>query len=194
MTAEVFIPYKPHAATLRVVEQANGIIGEYEEQGFTLTLRQLFYQFVARALLENAFKEYKRLGVIVRDARDGGLIDWDAIEDRTREVHAHSFWGSPAGIISEDAHVYHEDLWAAFNTDAPKILGAVLDAVSHGLKTLPDIQSATLPRMADFAKWAMACKGAFWPKGTFEAAYTGNLAASVEETLAGDTVASAIRT
>jgi len=78
--------------TLRVVEQANAIIREYLAQGFALTLRQLFYQFVARALLENLFNEYERLGRIVRDARDGGLIDWDAIEDRTREVNTHTFW------------------------------------------------------------------------------------------------------
>jgi hypothetical protein len=112
MTTEVFIPYKPHAATLRVVEQANAIINEYLAQGFALTLRQLFYQFVARALLENLFNEYKRLGRIVRDARDGGLIDWDAIEDRTREVNTHTFWTNPAGIIRAAAHQYREDLWA----------------------------------------------------------------------------------
>ena len=80
---EVFIPYKPHAGTLVVVEQANTIIEEYLAQGFALILRQLFYQFVARALLENVFKQYKRLGTIIRNARDGGLIDWDALEDRT---------------------------------------------------------------------------------------------------------------
>jgi hypothetical protein len=113
MANEVFVPYRPHAVTLRVIEQANAIIAEYAEQNFILTLRQLFYQFVARALVANLFKEYKRLGTIVRDARDGGLIDWDAIEDRTREVHTHSFWGAPRGIISEDAHIYREDLWAA---------------------------------------------------------------------------------
>jgi hypothetical protein len=111
MSTEVFIPYKPHAATLRVVEQANAIIGEYLAQGFALTLRQLFYQFVARALLKNLFNEYKRLGRIVRDARDGGLIDWDAIEDRTREVNTHTFWANPAGIISAAAHQYRENLW-----------------------------------------------------------------------------------
>ena len=98
MTTEVFIPYKPHAATLKVVEQANAIIGEYEEQGFALTLRQLFDH--SRALLENLFNEYKRLGGIIRNGRDGGLIDWDAIEDRTREVNTHTFWTNPAGIIS----------------------------------------------------------------------------------------------
>jgi hypothetical protein len=83
MACELFKPYKPHAGTLVVVEQANTIIAEYLAQGFALTLRQLFYQFVARALLQNMFKQYKRLGTIVRNARDGGLIDWDALEDRS---------------------------------------------------------------------------------------------------------------
>jgi hypothetical protein len=111
MSTEVFIPYKPHAATLKVIEQANSIIAEYAAQDFALTLRQLFYQMVARALWDNTFKEYKRLGVIVRDGRNGGLIDWDAIEDRTREVNTHTFWGDPAGIISAAAHQYRENLW-----------------------------------------------------------------------------------
>src|SRR5262249_61034934 len=83
----------------------------YLQQGFALTLRQLFYQFVVRALLENVFNDYKRLGRIVRNSRDGGLIDWDAIEDRTREVKTHTFWNNPAGVISAAAHQYHENLW-----------------------------------------------------------------------------------
>jgi hypothetical protein len=112
MAMELFIPWKPHAATLTVVEQANTIIAEYLDQGFTLTLRQLFYQTVARGLIENTFNNYKRLGTIIRNARDGGLIDWDAIEDRTREVHTHQFWNHPSAIISDDAEVYREDLWA----------------------------------------------------------------------------------
>jgi hypothetical protein len=111
MTCELFIPWKPHAATLKVVEQVNTIIDEYMAQDFTLTLRQLFYQTVARGLLENSFSNYKRLGNIVRNARDGGMIDWNAIEDRTREVNTHTFWTNPAGIISAAAHQYREDLW-----------------------------------------------------------------------------------
>jgi len=111
MACELFIPGKPHAATLAVVEQANTIIDEYLAQDFRLTLRQLFYQFVARALLENLFAQYKRLGGIIRNARDAGLIDWDAIEDRTRTVNTHAFWNSPSHIIGDDAEVYREDLW-----------------------------------------------------------------------------------
>jgi hypothetical protein len=96
-------------------------------------------------------------------------------------------------VISEDKRMAEADFWAAFEEDRPKILGTLLDAVAHGLQTLPGIQPISLPRMADFAKWGMACEGALWPKGAFEAAYTRNRATSVEETLAADTVASAIR-
>jgi len=111
MACELFIAWKPHAATLTVVEQANRIIDEYLDQNFALTLRQLFYQTVARGLLENTFQQYKRLGTIIRNARDAGLIDWDAIEDRTREVNTHPFWDNPAGIISSAAASYRENLW-----------------------------------------------------------------------------------
>ena len=41
-----------------------------------------------------------------------GSFDWDAIEDRTREVNTHTFWDNPADIISTAAHSYREDLWA----------------------------------------------------------------------------------
>ena len=111
MSAEVFITQRMHAATLDVVEQANVIIAEYLAQGFALSLRQLFYQMVSRALLDNSFKEYKRLGVIVRDGRNGGLIDWDAIEDRARIVNTHSSWDSPADIIGSAADSYKTDWW-----------------------------------------------------------------------------------
>lgn len=112
MACEVFIPYKPHPKTLVVVEQANAIIDEYRADNLRLTLRQLFYQFVARALLSNTFKNYRRLLAIVNNARDGGLIDWEAMEDRVREVVTHSAWDSPADIVKSTADSYQEDLWA----------------------------------------------------------------------------------
>ena len=108
---EVFIPYQPRPATLAVIERANTIIEEYDAQGFVLTLRQLFYQFVARGWLENTLRSYKNLGTTVRNARDGGFIDWDAIEDRTREVRTHSSWNGPADIIGSAARSYQIDLW-----------------------------------------------------------------------------------
>jgi hypothetical protein len=71
---------------LAIIEKANEIIETYRAQGYTLTLRQLYYQFVARALIPNSERSYKNLGTAVSDGRDAGLIDWNAIEDRGRGV------------------------------------------------------------------------------------------------------------
>lgn len=43
--------------SLAVVAQANTIIEDYAAQGFDLTLRQLYYQFVSRGLIENSDRE-----------------------------------------------------------------------------------------------------------------------------------------
>jgi hypothetical protein len=100
------------ASSLEVIEQANAIIDDYARQGFSLTLRQLYYQFVARALLSNTDRSYKRLGSIVNDGRMAGLIDWYAIEDRTRFLRAISTWDEPSGIIESAAASYATDRWA----------------------------------------------------------------------------------
>lgn len=111
MTVEKFKDFNPRGSTLNIIDQANAIIAEYQDQGFVLTTRQLYYQFVARGLIANTPAEYKRLGVTVCHARDGGLIDWEAIEDRSREVNTHNWWGTPGDIIESAAASYREDLW-----------------------------------------------------------------------------------
>ena len=111
MSAERFVAKRFHASTLAVIDRANAIIAEYEARGFVLTLRQLFYQFVSRAAIANAQNEYKRLGIIVRDARRAGLIDWDAIEDRTRGLENWRTYGNPEDTIREVAEGYAEDPW-----------------------------------------------------------------------------------
>jgi hypothetical protein len=112
VSREAFVHKDFRKPTLAVIEQANAIIVEYDAQGFTLTLRQLFYQFVARSLIENSQREYKRLGAMIKDARRAGLIDWDAIEDRTRYMRTHSAWDDPANVISAVAEQYREDSWS----------------------------------------------------------------------------------
>lgn len=94
-----------------IIEKADDIINEYIAQGFSLTLRQLYYQFVSRAYLDNTEQNYKRLGSIISDARRAGLIDWKAIEDRTRFVRSNSFWSSPKSILKAARDSYRRDLW-----------------------------------------------------------------------------------
>jgi hypothetical protein len=99
------------AKSLAIIDNADAIIKEYAEQGYLLTLRQLYYQFVARDLIENRQSEYKRLGSIIADARLAGLLDWDAIEDRGRNINIPPSWSDPASIIKVCAEQYRLDLW-----------------------------------------------------------------------------------
>ncbi len=85
------------------------------------------------------------------------------------------------------------ELWAAFETERPGILGVLLDAVVEGLKRLPETILPRLPRMADFALWATACETALWPAGTFWSAYGTNRDEAVEGVLDADPVAAAVR-
>jgi hypothetical protein len=94
-----------------VIQQANTILSEYARQGYTLTLRQLYYQFVSRALLDNNQKNYKRLGDIINNARLCGLVDWEYIEDRGRETKFVAHWDSPADIIDAAAASFRIDKW-----------------------------------------------------------------------------------
>lgn len=84
------------AKSLKVIEKANAIINEYSAEGYDLTLRQLYYQFVARDIIPNRQSEYKKLGSIINDARLSGMIDWNSIIDRTREHQANPHWENPA--------------------------------------------------------------------------------------------------
>lgn len=95
-----------------IIQIANGIIDEYAQAGFALTLRQLFYQFVARDYLPNQQRYYKMLGGIINDARLAGRIDWLAIEDRTRNLRVNPHWDSPSEIVEAAAKQYEIDKWA----------------------------------------------------------------------------------
>lgn len=98
-------------ASLAMIDKANTIIEEYEAQGFALTLRQLYYQFVARDLIANSMRAYKNLGSVVNDGRLAGLIDWDHITDRTRNLERLPHWDDPSGVIHSAAAGYHIDMW-----------------------------------------------------------------------------------
>lgn len=103
--------WNPDPSSLAVVEQANTIIEDYEAQGYDLTLRQLYYQFVARDLIPNNMRSYKRLGSLLDRGRKAGLVDWSAIVDRTRNLESLAHWSSPANALLAIAEQYREDLW-----------------------------------------------------------------------------------
>lgn len=98
-------------SSLAVIKKANAILEDYAAQGYDLTLRQLYYQFVSRGFIPNKDTEYKKLGSIINDARLAGLVDWDHITDRTRNLKQNSHWDSPHEIVDACSRQFQHDKW-----------------------------------------------------------------------------------
>ena len=94
--------------------------------------------------------------------------------------------------IKDETRREENELKAEFNEAHPHILGALLTAAAHGLKTFPRVKPKRLPRIADFAVWAMACEGALWRPGTFEKAYAANRATAMDSVIDACPVATAL--
>lgn len=117
------IAYKTTAFRLdsiRNIHRVNGIIEEYRQQGFSLTLRQVYYQMVARGYIPNNDCSYKALGSLINDARLAGEISWDSIEDRLRNLAGNQHWRDTAQIIRSCEWIafdkwedqdYHVEVW-----------------------------------------------------------------------------------
>lgn len=111
MATERYRRFNFQDKVLDLIETMNGIIADYQAQGFMLTVRQLYYQLVARDIIENSQKSYKRITSIANDARLAGMLDWDAIEDRTRDFVRKTRWENGAHILKAAADSFHIDMW-----------------------------------------------------------------------------------
>jgi hypothetical protein len=74
-------------------------------------VRQLYYQLVSKNIIPNTERSYKNITSLVNDARLAGLLDWDMIEDRTREFVRRSRWNDGSEIVQSCVNSYHQDLW-----------------------------------------------------------------------------------
>ena len=81
------------------LDYINEIIEEYQNDGYVLTLRQLYYQLVSRDIIPNNVSEYGKLSTILKEGRMAGIVDWDAIEDRLRQPYTPSAFDSPKNIL-----------------------------------------------------------------------------------------------
>jgi hypothetical protein len=121
------------AQSLEIIERSNAICAEFQRQGINLTLRGLYYRLVARDLFpdsrrwrkvdtgrwvrdedgtKNADPNYKWLGDIINDARLAGLVDWNYLEDVTRNLRSLAHWDDPESIMDSVASQYRIDRWA----------------------------------------------------------------------------------
>lgn len=109
---EAFIERAFKPDSLAIIERANIICADYRRQGFNLTLRQLYYQFVSKAWIPNNDRSYKRLGSVINDARLAGLMDWSYITDRGRPKYGNfDGFDSVGAYMAEEADGYSEAIW-----------------------------------------------------------------------------------
>lgn len=106
---EKFRDFNPRGERREVALRAVAIAEEYGAAGYVMTLRQLYYQLVSRDVIPNTERSYKNLSALLTEAREGGWLAWDALEDRGRELSTVSTWSSPSGILRSAALGYRSD-------------------------------------------------------------------------------------
>lgn len=125
-----YLYFNFHKPTLALIATLDSLIADYVAQGFMLSVRQLYYQCIARDIFpetwidaaynkkqglpadtKNTLKNYKRLASILNDARLAGLLDWDAIEDRGRRVKMRNRYQSGKDVLDIAVTGYHMDHW-----------------------------------------------------------------------------------
>lgn len=121
MSYEAFIPKAFNPKHRAIIAQADKIMRAYASQGYDLSLRQLYYQFIAHhATLfpangpggtQNTEQNYKMLGKVISDARLAGQLDWDSLVDRGRNTVKNATWETPADIVEAAAKQFRIDLW-----------------------------------------------------------------------------------
>lgn len=106
-----YIPRSFSDSRIKLIGKADKIMTNYAAQGYDLTLRQLFYQFVSRGIIDNKQEEYNKLGSLINDARLAGLLDWQNLVDRTRQSQRAKNWERPSAIIRDTIGAYQIDRW-----------------------------------------------------------------------------------
>lgn len=92
-----------------LIKKIDEIASEYSANGMTITVRQVYYQCVARNILPNSKDSYEKISGLIADGRMSGLIDWTMIEDRTRYKRGNPHWNEPQEILIDAAKQYHID-------------------------------------------------------------------------------------
>lgn len=140
--------------------------------------------FAARALRTDADEVLFTVERPVAITSVGEIISRSDLADRAVVVHLEP--------ISESERMLKDVFEATLERSRPRILGALLDGLSRGLRDIGRVKLPRLPRMADFIAWTQACESAYWDVGSIHAAFDRNAAEAAGGVLEGDAVAVAL--
>jgi hypothetical protein len=93
--------------TLELIQHAYNILNEYNP----MTLRQVYYQLVAKHIIDNKSSEYHKVGNALVKGRQEGIIPWDWIEDRGRHPRTVNMWQDLPDFIETVKNAYRKDIW-----------------------------------------------------------------------------------
>lgn len=108
---ECFITKRFNGSSKSVLEFISKALDKNSAEGYSVTLRQMFYLAVNANVMENEEREYKRLCSIVSDARLAGLIDWESFPDMMRQTRIVETFSNTASFLNTIDEQYYEDLW-----------------------------------------------------------------------------------
>lgn len=97
-------------------------------------------------------------------------------------------------IINEENRRTEKEIWDRFESESPRVLGAIFDYLAGGLRSVEKVSEKRRHRMADFALFANACEIGL--KGTeteFEQAYRDNQSRANEAVLEDSAIVQAVR-
>lgn len=97
--------------TKKLMDQILAVTESYQQQGYKLTLRQLYYQLVVQNIFANQQKNYAKLSDLLGEARMCGLCDWNIIEDRIRVPKFPNEWPSINEAMKTLINVYRRERW-----------------------------------------------------------------------------------
>lgn len=94
-----------------LIPQIEVIMETYAGKGYDLTVRQLYYQLVAKNIIENSMKAYKMIVGLLTDARYAGLISWGNLVDRNRSARRAQSWTTAREFLLDVKDDFMSDKW-----------------------------------------------------------------------------------
>jgi hypothetical protein len=80
-------------------------------EGNPMTVRQVYYQLVARQLIPNNRSQYQAVSNLLVEARKTERVPWEWIEDRNRKARDVAMWDDLDDFILTVRGAYRRDVW-----------------------------------------------------------------------------------
>jgi hypothetical protein len=94
--------------SLELLKQVQQVIQSYD---FALTLRQIYYQLVAKQIIPNQQKYYKTISRLCVIGRDENMLPEDSFADRLREIDKPTSWDDLGDFMKTVKGAYKKSKW-----------------------------------------------------------------------------------